>query len=153
MSNRTERIKKEFEILKNSKVIPIVKCEFINNDINNWKVSFKGSSCSPYEDGIFQLKVNLKNGFPDERPWIYFITKMFHPNVRQSDGLISLNLLYGWVNTRTIEEAINGFIQVMDNPKTGSGYGEEPQKLLEKDRDAFFEKVEEYTMKYAMQNC
>ena len=153
MAYRTERIKKEFEILKNSKVITIVKCEFINGDINNWKVSFKGSSCSPYEDGIFQLKVTLKTDFPDGRPWLYFITKMFHPNVRQSDGLISLNLLYGWVKTRTIEEAINGFIQVMDNPKVGSGYGEEPGKLLEKDRDAFFEKVEEYTMKYAMKNC
>ena len=153
MANRTERILKEFDILNNSKVIPIVKCELINNDINNWKVSFKGSSCSPYEDGIFQLKVTLKNDFPEKRPWIYFITKMFHPNVRQSDGLISLNLLYGWVKTMTIEEIINGFIQVMDNPKKGVGYGEEPQQLLEKDEEAFFEKVEEYTMKYAMNNC
>ena len=151
MASRTERIKKEFETLKNSKVIPIVKCEFVGGDINNWEVSFKGSSCCPYEDGIFQLKVNLKSGFPEERPWIYFNTKMFHPNVRQEDGLISLNLLYNWVKTRTIEETINGFIQVMDNPQN-CGYNEEPGKLLLKDREAFFEKVEEYTMKYAMNN-
>jgi ubiquitin-protein ligase len=151
MSTRTERIKKEFEILKKSIVIPIVKCEFIDNDINNWKVTFKGSSCSPYEDGIFQLKVHLNDGFPDERPYIYFITKMFHPNVRKKDGLISINLLYEWVKTRTIEEVINGFIQVMDNP-TNVGYNEEPGQLFNKDREAFFEKAEEYTMKYAMNN-
>ena len=150
MSERTKRIMHEFNKLKNSRVIPIVKCEFINGDINNWKVSFKGSSCSPYEDGIFELKVNLPNEYPDKRPWLYFITKMFHPNIQQSDGKVSITLLYNWVKSFTIEEVINGFIQVMEEPEVGPGYGEEPQKLLEKDRDAFFEKVEEYTMKYAM---
>jgi ubiquitin-protein ligase len=152
MSDRTKRIMDEFNKLKNSRVIPIVKCEFINGDINNWKVSFKGSSCSPYEDGIFELKVNLPNEYPDKRPWLYFITKMFHPNIQQSDGKVSITLLYNWVKSFTIEEVINGFIQVMEEPEVGPGYGEEPQKLLEKDRDAFFEKVEEYTMKYAMNN-
>jgi hypothetical protein len=38
----------------------------------------------------------------------------------------------------------------MDNPRVGSGYGEEPQKLLAEDRDKFFEKVQEYTYNYAM---
>ena len=152
MSDRTKRIMDEFNKLKNSRVIPIVKCEFINGDINNWKVSFKGSSCSPYEDGIFELKVNLPNEYPDKRPWLYFITKMFHPNIQQSDGKVSITLLYNWVKSFTIEEVINGFIQVMEEPEVGPGYGEEPQKLLEKDRDAFFEKVEEYTMKYDMNN-
>lgn len=150
MTDRTSRIMEEFNKVKNSKCIPIVKCEFMDGDINNWKVAFEGTPCSPYEDGIFQLKVNLPNSFPSERPYLYFITKMFHPNIRQSDGLVSLNLMYQWIQSRTIEEVIFGFIEVMDNPRVGSGYGEEPQQLLAKDRDKFFEKVEEYTYKYAM---
>jgi ubiquitin-protein ligase len=150
MTDRTSRIMEEFNKVKNSKCIPIVKCEFMNGDINNWKVAFEGTPCSPYEDGIFQLKVNLPDSFPSERPYLYFITKMFHPNIRQSDGLVSLNLMYEWIQSRTIEEVIFGFIEVMDNPRVGSGYGEEPQQLLAKDRDKFFEKVEEYTYKYAM---
>lgn len=150
MSDRRTRIYEEFNKLKNSKCIPIVKCEFIDNDINNWKVAFEGTPCSPYEDGIFQVKVNLPDSFPSTRPFLYFITKMFHPNVRQKDGLVSLNLMYNWVKERTIEEVLFGFIEVMDNPRVGCGYGEEPQKLLEQDRDKFFEKVEEYTYNYAM---
>lgn len=153
MTDRTKRIMEEFNKVKNSKCIPILKCEFINGDINNWKVAFEGSSCSPYEDGIFQLKVHFPSGFPkkgyDNAPHLYFITKMFHPNVRQKDGLVSLNLIYNWVETRTVEELIWGFIEVMDNPQN-SGHGEEPGELLKKDRDAFFAKVAEYTMKYAM---
>ena len=37
--------------------------------------------------------------------------------------------MYEWVETRTIEEVLFDFIEVMDNPRVGSGYGEEPQKL------------------------
>ena len=129
MTDRTSRIMEEFNKVKNSKCIPIVKCEFMDGDINNWKVAFEGTPCSPYEDGIFQLKVNLPNSFPSERPYLYFITKMFHPNIRQSDGLVSLNLMYQWIQSRTIEEVIFGFIEVMDNPRVGSGYGEEPQQF------------------------
>ena len=58
--------------------------------------------------------------------------------------------MYEWIESRTIEEVLFGFIEVMDNPRVGTGYGEEPQKLLAQDRDKFFEKVEEYTYKYAM---
>jgi ubiquitin-protein ligase len=150
MSSRNYRIIEEFNKLKNSQIISIVKCEFINGDINNWKVAFEGSPCSPYEDGIFQVKVNLPSSFPNERPFLYFITKMFHPNVRQSDGLVSLNLMYNWIPSRTIEEVLFGFIEVMDNPRTGTVYGEEPQKLLAEDRDKFFDKVAEYTYQFAM---
>ena len=109
MSDRRTKIYEEFNKLKN---ISIVKCELINNDINNWKVAFDGTPCSPYEDGIFQVKVNLPETFPSTRPFLYFITKMFHPNVRQKDGLVSLNLMYDWNKERTIEKIFFGFIKV-----------------------------------------
>ena len=149
MSSRNERIMKEFNQLKNSKCISIVKCEFINGDMNNWLVAFEGSPASPYEDGIFKVKVNLPENFPNGRPYLYFITKMFHQNINQSNGLVSLNLMYEWVPTRTIEDVFFGFLEVMDNPRVGRGGGE-PAKLLAKDRDKFFEKVREYTIQFAM---
>ena len=151
--SRYERIMNEFNQLKHSKSIPIVKCEFMNGDINNWKVAFEGSATTPYEDGIFKVKVHLPSNFPNERPYLNFITKMFHPNIRQSDGLVSLQIMYNWVSTRTIEEVFFALIEIMDNPKVGTGYGEEPQQLLAKDRDAFFEKVTEYTYQFAMDDA
>lgn len=153
MSSRTDRITQEFNKLKNSQCVPIVKCEFMNGDINKWLVAFEGADGSPYEDGIFKVRVELPSNFPNERPYLYFITKMFHPNIRQRDGLVSLNLMYDWVPTRTIEEVFFGFMEVMDNPRVGTGHGEEPQQLLAKDRDLFFDKVAEYTLQYAMEDA
>ena len=149
MSSRNERIMKEFNQLKNSKCISIVKCEFIDGDMNNWLVAFEGSPTSPYEDGIFKVKVNLPDNFPNGRPYLYFITKMFHPNINPTNGCVSLNLMYEWVPTRTIEEVFFGFLEVMENPRVGRGGGE-PAKLLAENRDKFFEKVREYTIQFAM---
>ena len=144
-----KRIQDDFNKLKNSKNIQIVKCEYINGDILNWKLAFEGMPSSPYEDGVFAMHIKLPEDYPNSRPFLYFDTKMFHPNIRESDGLVSLNLLYNWKSARTIEQAVLGFMEVMENPQTGCGYGEAAQKLLEKDRNKFFEKVEEYTYKYA----
>ena len=149
MSSRSERIMEEFNKLKNCKCISIVKCEFINGDMNNWEVHFEGSPTTAYEDGIFKVKVHLPDNFPNERPYIYFITKMFHPNINPTTGLVSLNLMYQWIPTRTIEAVFFGFLEVMENPKVGRGGGE-PAKLLAESRVKFFEKVREYTMQFAM---
>ena len=150
-SERTKRIYEEFNTLKNSKYISIVKCEFKNGDINNWDVFFEGSTGSPYEDGIFHVLVKLPPGFPQERPYLYFQTKMFHPNIKMSDGLVSLNLMYEWASIKTtIERVFYGVIEIMEDPSPDRGHGEEPQQLLKKDRDQFFKKVLEYTYKYAM---
>lgn len=148
----TARIQEDFNKLKNSKNIPIVKCEYINGNMFKWKVAFEGMPSSPYEDGVFALHIDLPQDYPNSRPFLYFDTKMFHPNIRESDGLVSLNLLYNWIPKRTIEQTLLGFMEVMENPKVGSGYGEAAQKLLAEDRNKFFEKVEEYTYNYAFEN-
>ena len=112
-------------------------------------VAFEGNRASPYEDGIFQVEVKLPDTFPNTRPYLYFITKMFHPNINPNNGLVSLNLMYQWVPTRTIEQVFFGFLEVMENPKVGRGGGE-AAILLAKDRNKYFEKVREYTLQFAM---
>ena len=151
MSNRNERIMEEFNKLKNSKCITIAKCEFMNGDINNWLVAFEGPPCSPYEDGIFKVKVHLPSNFPNERPYLYFITKMFHPNINPESGLVSLNLMYEWIPTRTIDHVFFGFLEVMENPKVGGGGGE-PAKLLAEDKVKFWDKVKNYKLQFAMED-
>lgn len=153
MTNRTERIMKEFNKLKNSQSIHILKCEFINGDINNWYVAFEGPPTTVYEDGIFKVRVNLPDNFPKGNPNLFFITKMFHPNINSKNGAVSLNIIkpHNWVETRTMQDVFFGLIDIMENP-TNAGCGEEAGKLLLQNRDKFFDKVLEYTDKYAMED-
>ena len=141
----------EFNRLKYSQNLPIVKCEYINNSKKHWKVVFEGSQASPYEDGFFIIEVLFNQGtFPDYGPECKFITKMFHPNVAE-DGHICINLLNEWNSNRTMEDVIFGILEIMDNPIAEGGYNNEAKKLLEKNPDEFYKIAEEYTEQYAME--
>lgn len=142
---------REFNKLKNSQLLPVVKCQYLNNDKKHWKVVFKGSECSPYEDGYFILEFLFKKTFPEYGPEAKFITKMFHPNVA-SDGHVCINILNSWDKNRTLEDVLLGILEIMDNPIADGGYYNEARKLLETNVDEFYKKVEEYTYSYAMES-
>lgn len=46
-----------------------------------WRVVYFGPKGSPYEGGIFTVKVVFKEDYPSIRPDFYFITKIYHLNI------------------------------------------------------------------------
>lgn len=150
MSKEEENaLDKEFKKLKNSTIVPVVKCEYVNNDMKHWKVVFEGSKRSPYENGFFILEFLFNNGvFPQIGPEAKFITKMFHPNVAEN-GHVCINILNSWDPKTTIYEVVLGILEIMDNPVAEGGYSNEAKKLLETNVDEFYKRVEDYTFKYA----
>ena len=141
---------KEFNQLKNSPYVPVVKCEFVNNNKKHWQIVFKGSECSPYEDGYFILDFLFNKGvFPSYGPEAKFVTKMFHPNV-DKNGHVCINILNNWKSGRTMVDVLLGILEIMDNPVSSGGYSNDAKALLSKDVDEFYKKVEEYTYTYAM---
>lgn len=76
------------------------------------------------------------------------MTKMFHPNVREGDQHVCINLLNSWTPSWTIEDVILGIIKIMINPTTVGAFGKESTRLLGSDSDAYYDKIEEYTYNY-----
>jgi ubiquitin-conjugating enzyme E2 D/E len=144
-----EALEKEFKQLKECPELPINNCEYVNNDKRHWKIVFEGSKYSPYEDGFFTLELLFNKGtFPKCGPEAKFITKMFHPNI-DTDGHVCINHLNSWEPTISITSVIFGILEILDNPIASGGYFNEARKLLEKDEEQYFKKVEEYTLTYA----
>ena len=50
------------------------------------------SADTPYEEGIFKMKLVLGKDFPQSPPRGFFLTKIFHPNVSKN-GEICVNTL------------------------------------------------------------
>ena len=142
----------EFNKLKNSQNVPVVKCEYVNNNKRHWKVVFKGSKSSPYEDGYFILEFLFKSNFPKKGPEARFITKMFHPNVKEDNGHVCISILNSWDEKMSIENVLYGIIELMDNPNASGGYySNDATSLLKKNPDEYYKKVAEYTYAYAME--
>lgn len=145
-----KELDKEFNKLKNSPYVPVVKCEYVDNNKKHWQVVFKGSECSPYEDGYFIIDFLFNKGvFPTCGPEAKFITKMFHPNVNDN-GHVCINILNNWKSGRTMVDVLLGILEIMDNPVSSGGFPNAARSLLSKDVDEYFKKVEEYTYSYAM---
>ena len=144
------RIEKEMNDLLNSQLVPVTKVQKINNEDLIWKVIFDGPDESPYEDGVFILKFIFPNDHPKTRPEAQFITPMFHPNIDPDcQQHVCINLLNSWDPKRTLEDVILGIFDILLNPTTINAYGNEATKALKRDYDEYYDKVEEYTYKYA----
>ena len=148
-----QRIEDEMLKLKNSKYFTVRKTERIDNNDLVWKVVFDGPEETAYEDGIFTIKFEFPNEYPTKGPEGIFITKMFHPNIREGDQHVCINLLNEWDSKRTIEDVILGIFDIMINPTVVGAYGNEASKLLSEDQDKYYDKVEEYTYLYAKNEC
>ncbi len=147
------RIKNEMNKLKNSQDISVKKTERIDNNDLIWKVVFEGPKETAYEDGIFTLKFVFPNNYPTGGPEALFITKMFHPNVSEGDQHVCINLLNSWDPNRTIEDVLLGIFCIMMYPITAEAYSNEASSLLRQDNDKYYDKVKEYTYKYAQNEC
>ena len=84
-SKLVKKIKNEIKVVnENEDNLFKVKADF---DIYNYISSIKGPIGSPYEGGLFKLRITFPDNYPFKHPDIRFITKIFHPNVN-SDGFI-----------------------------------------------------------------
>jgi len=48
---------------------------------------------TPFEDGIFHLRLEFTPEYPAAPPTAHFITKIFHPNVAPRNGEVCVNTL------------------------------------------------------------
>ena len=52
------------------------------NDMFFWKVLIIGPPGSPYNKGVFKLTIKFGLDYPNSKPTIKFITKIYHVNIK-----------------------------------------------------------------------
>lgn len=62
------------------------------DDLTNLRITLTPPENTPYEDGVFFLKVTIPPQYPSSPPNIQFETKIYHPNITE-EGQICLGQL------------------------------------------------------------
>lgn len=117
------------------------------------------SSCSllvgtPYHNGVFRCKLVLENGFPQQPPKGYMLTKIFHPNVSNTGEICVNTLKRDWNpaqwSLRHIFEVIKCLLIV---PFPESSLNEEAGRQFMDDYQSFCQHAQVYTEIHARPNA
>ena len=144
-----KRIKRELEEMQKN---PPENCSagLINEgDLFQWRATIMGPADSPYQGGIFNLKIHLSADYPFRAPHITFITKIYHCNVN-TNGSICLDILKDkWSPALTISKALLSICSLMDDPNPNDPLVYEIADLLIKNKDKHDANARKMTMLYA----
>ncbi|KAF6151916.1 hypothetical protein GIB67_010490 [Kingdonia uniflora] len=90
----------------------------------------EGPAETPYENGVFRMKLILSHDFPHSPPKGYFVTKIFHPNVA-SNGEICVNTLKkDWNESLGLRHVLLVVRCLLIEPFPESALNEQAGKLL-----------------------
>lgn len=115
-----------------------------NPDPYEWKLLLQGTKDTPYEGGLFMLKIKIPTNYPDSKPIFYFLTKIFHPHVEQGSG----HCCY-CPPSNDILDCMDCVENMFEQTDPEHGYSQEPAKYYSRGKPEFEAKAKEWTKEFA----
>lgn len=115
------RLLKEYRALQKEGAEDIVLYPKDEGDLLHWRAYIIGPPDTPFEGGRFELDIAVPKNYPLRPPKIYFITKIFHPNIHFKTGEICLDLLKNaWSAVYTLQSVCRSIIALLSHPEPDS---------------------------------
>lgn len=121
-----------------------------NNDLFNWQATIIGPDETPYEGGVFSLKIAFPADYPFKPPKITFETKIYHPNINSSGGICLDILKDQWSPALNTTKVLLSICSLMADPNPSDPLVPEIARLYNSNRSEFNRVAKEYTEKYAV---
>jgi len=119
-------------------------------DLSDIEATITGPQDTPFEDGVFRVRLRLGADFPQAPPKGFFLTKIFHPNVAESSGEICVNTLKkDWKESFGIKQILLTIKCLLIVPNPESALNEEAGRLLLEHYDDYFSRAKTYTAVHA----
>ncbi|KAG2387015.1 hypothetical protein C9374_002050 [Naegleria lovaniensis] len=126
------------------------------NNIYLWYAKCLGPKGTSYEDGVFELKIQVSKEYPITPPKVEFLTKIFHPNVHFETGEICMDILKDkWSPVWTLLNVCRAIMSMLSNPREGSDSPlncDAGNLLRNNDERGFNSMAKMYTKLYALES-
>jgi len=110
----------------------------------------EGPAGTPFHGGIFKVKLILPFDYPEAPPKGFFVTKIFHPNIRQPSGEICVNTLKkDWQPSHSLRHVLMVVRCLLIEPFPESALNEEAARLLLEDYEEYFRRAKMLTSIHA----
>ncbi|CAL5866411.1 uncharacterized protein PFLUO_LOCUS619 [Penicillium psychrofluorescens] len=112
----------------------------------NWEAVLKGVAGTPYEGGLWHLRIAIPSNYPLAPPTIHFATRISHPNISFTTGEICLTLLTTehWSPVYTLSTTLTAIHQLLTDPQPDSPLNVDVAALLRDGDVAAWESVVRY---------
>ena len=120
-----------------------------NNDLLNWEATIIGPTETPYEGGIFKLKILFPADYPFKPPKITFETRIYHPNINANGGICLDILKDQWSPALNITKVLLSICSLLDEPNPDDPLMPEIAQLFKSNKPEFTRIAREHTVKYA----
>lgn len=122
----------------------------VNDSLYEWTATIVGPQGTPYENGIFNLKVKFPGDYPFQPPKVRFTTKIYHCNVN-SDGEICLDILKDtWSPALTISSVLLSISSLLSDPNPNDPLVADIAKLYTTNKTLHDQKAREWTLKHCI---
>ena len=109
-------LKKEYDNLQNDPILSLgCTVGLVNNDIFHWKITLLGPVDTPYAGGLFILTADFPDNYPNSKPEVKFVNKIYHLNVSPSNGHICISILNSYKPKTPIVDVISGIFSLFYN--------------------------------------
>ena len=119
------------------------------DDPFHWKISLMGPQDTPYAGGMFFLTADFPDDYPNGKPEVKFINKIYHLNVSPSNGHVCVSTLNDWKPRTPFSDIIASIFALFYNQNPYSAYNNAQAEEFKNNRAEFDRKAREWTQQYA----
>lgn len=149
-----QRLSRELTKIANSP--PQGICVFPKDEkLSVLEAKITGPKETPYQDGVFNLEINVPEKYPFAPPSIKFLTKIYHPNI-DDNGRICLDLIKmppagNWKPTIGLEGLLIAIRMLLETPNPDDPLMADIAEEFKNYKKDFLTKAKMFTDKYAQQ--
>jgi len=126
-----------------------IKVVLNEDDVTDVTAEITGPEQTPFEGGVFKVKLVLPSDYPQAPPKGYFLTKIYHPNISKGGEICVNTLKKDWQSSLGIGHVLQVVRCLLINPFPESALNEEAGKDFMEDYEEYGKKARMYTEVHA----
>ncbi|XP_017846135.1 ubiquitin-conjugating enzyme E2 H [Drosophila busckii] len=124
----------------------------VDDDMSNLDVRLEGPMGTAYEGGVWTVNVAMPQEYPLKAPRLRFVTKILHPNIEFTTGLVCMNVFkQAWSANYDLLNIFETFLpQLLRHPNPHDPLNHHAAAIMKQSEKDFRDRVSMFLKMYAL---